>query len=143
MEEKVQEHKNQGPVLLFDGSCNLCSGSVVFVLKRERKNRIRFASLQSEVAQNLLAPLQVTDLPDSIVLIEEGEVFYRSAAALRVARKLKFPWPLLYGFIIVPRIIRDWLYDVIAENRYKWFGKRKECYIPQKETRHKFLDAQE
>lgn len=139
----LREHKIQRPVLLLDGYCNLCSGSVVFILKRERKDVFHFASLQSQAAQNLLTTLQISDPPDSIVLIEGGEVFYKSAAALRVARRLKFPWPLLYGLMIVPRFFRDWLYDVIAKNRYKWFGKRRACYMPQKETRHKFLDAQE
>jgi predicted DCC family thiol-disulfide oxidoreductase YuxK len=129
-------------VILFDGYCNLCSGSVVFILKRERGDVFRFASLQSEYAQSLLEERGIRDeAPDSIVLFEEDRYYCRSTAALRIARKLRCFWPLLYAFIIIPRFIRDPLYDWIARNRYRWFGKRSACYVPHREVAHKFLDG--
>ena len=101
----------------------------------------RFASLQSEAAGNLLEEYGLTEnVPDSIVLFEENQVFYQSTAALKVARRLKWPWPLLYGLIIVPKFIRDSIYNYIARKRYKWFGQREQCFIPSKDMNHKFLD---
>ena len=79
-------------------------------------------------------------LPDSIVLIDEGRLFTRSTAALRIARRLRFPWPLLYGLIVVPRPLRDFLYDWVARNRYRWFGKRDSCMLPTPELRARFLE---
>ena len=128
-------------VLLFDGYCNLCSGSVVFILKRERKDTFRFASLQSAFAQNLLEEYRINgEAPDSIILIENNKVYYQSTAALRIVKQLKWPWPLIYGLIIIPRFIRDPVYGFIARNRYKWFGKREQCFMPGKDMSYKFLD---
>lgn len=129
------------PIVLFDGYCNLCSGSVVFVLKRERGDVFRFASLQSDVAERLLSDLgRGEDVPDSIVLVEGENVYARSTAALRMAKRLRHLWPLLYVFILVPRFIRDPVYDWIARNRYKWFRRRSSCFVPTRDVRHKFLD---
>jgi predicted DCC family thiol-disulfide oxidoreductase YuxK len=128
------------PILLFDGYCNLCSGSVIFIIKREKRDIFRFASLQSKFAENFFSKLNSNEsIPDSIVLVQAGEVYYKSKAALKVARRLKFPWPLLYIFIVIPPFIRDWLYDFIAKRRYRWFGKKKQCFVPQKDMQHKFL----
>ena len=128
-------------VVLFDGYCNLCSGGVVFILKRERGDVFRFASLQSEYAQNLLKDLDIAgDAPDSIILVEDNHVYYRSGAALRIAKRLRHLWPLLYGFIIIPKFIRDPIYDWIARNRYRWFGKRDTCFMPDRNVKHKFLE---
>jgi predicted DCC family thiol-disulfide oxidoreductase YuxK len=128
------------PVLLFDGYCNLCSSSVVFVIKREKRDFFRFASLQSEFAENILKKLDVQDdIPDSLVLVEGSNLYFRSTAALRVAKKLKFPWYLFFVFIVVPPFMRDWVYDFIARQRYRWFGKKQQCFIPEKDVQHKFL----
>jgi len=128
-------------VVLFDGYCNLCSGGVVFILKRERGDVFRFASLQSEYAQNLLRDLGIADdAPDSIILVEASRVYYRSDAALRIARRLRHLWPLAYAFIIIPKFIRDPIYDWIARNRYRWFGKRDTCFMPDRNVKHKFKD---
>ena len=128
------------PVLLFDGYCNLCSGSVVFILKRERGDSLRFASLQSDYAKGLLERVGIRDeAPDSIILVEGDRYYYRSTAALRTARKLRRLWPLIYALVIVPRFIRDPLYDWIAKNRYRWFGKRTTCFVPSKDVSYKFL----
>ena len=129
------------PIVLFDGYCNLCSSSVVFVLKRERGDVFRFASLQSDFASRLLSDMGMEeDVPDSVVLVESGKVYTRSTAALLMARRLRFIWPALYVFILVPKFIRDPVYDWIARNRYRWFGKRSSCFVPNQDVRHKFLD---
>ena len=112
----------------------------MFILKRERGDVFRFASLQSEYAENLLKELGIADdAPDSIILVEGTRYYYRSDAALRIAKSLRHLWPLLYGFIIIPRFIRDPIYDWIARNRYRWFGKRNTCFMPDRGVKHKFL----
>lgn len=131
----------QKPVVLFDGYCNLCSGSVIFIVKRERGDAFRFASLQSDFAQNLISKLETQEnMPDSIVLIENNRIYTRSTAALRIVKRLRRLWPALYIFILIPRFIRDPIYDFVAKNRYRWFGKRSTCFIPDKDMNHKFLD---
>lgn len=132
---------NEHPVIFFDGFCNLCNGAVQFVIKRDRKNLFRFASLQSDYAAVALKKFDIEPAQgDSFVLLANGKVYQRSTAALKVARKLSGLWPLLYGFIIVPRFIRDAIYNWIARNRYKWFGKQDSCWVPTPELKQKFLD---
>jgi predicted DCC family thiol-disulfide oxidoreductase YuxK len=134
------ENKTAHPILLFDGLCNLCNGSVQFILKRDPNGIFRFASLQSEEAEALLE--QYEDKPeslDSVVLLEGEELYARSDAALRVARRLTGLWPLLYAFILIPRPIRDSIYNWIARNRYRWFGKQDQCMMPRPEWKHRFL----
>lgn len=127
-------------VVLFDGVCNLCNGSVRFIIERDPRARFQFAPLQSPAADRLIAAqADRASLPDSIVLVDEGRLYVRSAAALRIARGLRFPWPLAWVFILVPRPIRDWVYDLIARHRYAWFGKRDECMVPTPEVRGRFL----
>jgi predicted DCC family thiol-disulfide oxidoreductase YuxK len=128
-------------IILFDGICNVCSGAVQFVIKRDKKNHFRFASLQSPEGQKLL---KFNELPandfNSFILIEDEKVYTKSTGALRVTKNLSGLWPLLYGFIIVPKFLRDSIYDLIAKNRYKWFGKKDSCMIPTPEVRAKFLN---
>jgi predicted DCC family thiol-disulfide oxidoreductase YuxK len=128
------------PILLFDGVCNLCNASVQFVLKRDPEGRFRFASLQSEAAQELLAQFEhaPADL-STVVLIENGQLYTKSDAALRAARRLPGLWPLLYGFIILPRFLRNGVYDWIARNRYRWFGREEQCMLPRPEWKERFL----
>ena len=127
-------------IILFDGVCNLCSGSVNFVIKRDHKDVFRFAPLQEGVGLELMATYKIDPAKtDSIVLIENGKAYVKSTAALRAARYLPGLWPLLYGFMIVPRFIRNWVYDFIARNRYKWYGKQESCMMPTPELRAKFL----
>jgi predicted DCC family thiol-disulfide oxidoreductase YuxK len=132
------------PVILFDGVCNLCSSSVRFIVERDPAAHFRFASIQSEVGQKLmrehgLAPAVAGSDPTSIVLVADGRAFERSAAALRIARRLRFPWLLLYGFVVVPRFLRDAVYDFVARHRYRWFGKQDACMVPTPELRERFL----
>jgi len=128
-------------VILFDGVCNLCNGVVQFVIARDPTGRFRFAALQSDAARRLLGRRDPPrEWPDSIVLVEDGGVFTRSTAALRVARGLRFPWPLAYVFVGVPRPLRDRVYDIVARNRYRWFGRRDACMLPTPELRARFVD---
>ncbi len=130
-------------IILFDGLCNLCNSSVQFVIKHDPKAVYRFASLQSEVGQKLLLDngISITnnDL-SSFILLENNIVFTESTAALRVARNLNGLLPLLYFAIIIPLLIRNAVYKFISKNRYKWFGKRNECWIPTVDLKNRFLD---
>ena len=131
-------------IVLFDGVCNLCNASVNFVLDRDPRDRFRFAPLQSRLGQRLLRQLELsTNTIDTIVLIEHNRVYLRSTAALRIARCLKWPWPLLFTLIVIPKIVRDLIYNWIAKNRIRWFGGRDSCRIPTPELRHRFLDDPE
>ena len=125
--------------ILFDGVCNLCNGFVRFVIARDRSAHFRFGALSSPAAQELLRAAGVHTPPDSIVLLEDGRVHFRSDAALRVARRLPFPWPLAFALTIVPRVVRDGVYDFIAARRYRWFGRREVCMVPTPELRRRFL----
>ncbi|MDX1578795.1 MAG: thiol-disulfide oxidoreductase DCC family protein [Gemmatimonadota bacterium] len=134
-----------GPILLFDGRCNLCSGTVNFVLPRDPEGRIRFASLQSEVGRELLEEAGVEppgedEDPESLVLLEDGAAHTESEAALRVAEKLQAPWPLFTVFRILPRALRDPVYRWVARNRYRWFGRLDSRFVPRDEVRDRFLD---
>ncbi len=132
-------------IILFDGVCNLCNSSVNFIIDRDKAGNFKFSALQSVEARPYLeragkSPDELDAVLQSLVLIE-GENFYtRSTAALRIARRLDGLWPLAYGFIIIPKFIRDKAYDWVARNRYKWFGRLDACRIPTPELRKRFLD---
>ena len=129
------------PIILFDGVCNLCNGSVQFVLNRDRAGYFKYASLQSESGQELLKKYGLpTDDYNSFVLVEGERVYTQSTAALRVARNLEGAWKILYAFIIIPEFIRDAVYSLIARNRYRIFGKRESCMLPQPEWKSRFLE---
>ena len=129
-------------LILFDGVCNLCNSSVLFVIKRDKKEVFMYAPLQSEVGKQLIETYNIdTSYIDSIILYNpEKGVFYKSTAALKVASELTFPTNLLSVFLIIPNFIRNWVYDFIAKNRYKWYGKKDACMIPTPELKSKFLD---
>ena len=127
-------------MILFDGVCNLCNGYVQFVIGRDPLARFQFAPLQSGAADRLLGRREARgDLPDSIFLVQDGRVFTRSAAALRILRGLRFPWPLAFALIVVPRPLRDWIYDRVALNRYALFGRSQSCMMPTPESAARFL----
>jgi predicted DCC family thiol-disulfide oxidoreductase YuxK len=129
-------------VILFDGVCNLCNTLVQFVIARDPEARFQFAALQSESGRRILRERGVGEPhPDSLVLVASTGVFVRSTAALRIARQLRPPWPLAYGLIAVPRPLRDWAYNLIANRRYEWFGRRQTCMIPTPDLRARFLDS--
>jgi len=127
-------------VILFDGVCNLCNGSVVFIIKRDKKDVFRFAAIQSVEGQKLIEKHQIdTTKVDSILLLDGDNYDAKSTAALKIARHLKGGYPLLYGFMILPAFFRNWVYDIIARYRYNWFGKKESCMIPTPELKGKFL----
>ncbi|MEW5927897.1 MAG: thiol-disulfide oxidoreductase DCC family protein [Gemmatimonadota bacterium] len=130
----------KGAVVLFDGVCNLCNGSVQFIVRHDPAGRFRFASLQSEAGQALLRRhgLDPTDL-FSVILVEGGRAYARSDAALRIARGLTGPWRAAGALRAVPRPLRDAAYGWVARNRYRWFGKQEACMIPTPELRARFL----
>jgi len=135
----LTKEKPGKPIILFDGFCNLCSASVVFVLKREKKDIFRFASLQSKTGKKLIEKYTDKTEEDSVILLENQKLFTKSQAVLRIARHLKFPWDLSFFFVIVPPFIRNFFYDVIAKHRKKWFGSRSSCYFPGEDLSYKFL----
>ena len=127
-------------IILFDGVCNLCNSSVNFVIKHDKKNRYRFAALQSDIGKDLVNQFGIDpNETDSIILIKGQKHYIRSSAALRVAKGLSGGYPLFYVFMIIPTFIRNWVYDYIAKNRYKWYGKRESCMIPTEELKSRFL----
>jgi predicted DCC family thiol-disulfide oxidoreductase YuxK len=127
--------------VLFDGVCNLCNGAVNFIIDRDPSGYFRFAPLQSDVAERLLAETDAADATlDTIVLVEDGTAYVRSTAALRIARRLSGPWPLFYAFLAVPRPLRDAVYDWVAAHRYRWFGRREQCRVPTPDLKARFLD---
>ena len=126
--------------ILFDGVCNFCNSSLNYVIARDPDGYFKFAALQSEAGERLTREHGIdTANVDSVVLIENGRSYVRSAAALRITKKLGFPVSLLYIFILIPRPIRDLLYDAFAKRRYKFFGERDACMMPTPEIRARFL----
>lgn len=129
------------PILLFDGVCNLCNGAVQFIIKRDPKAKFYFAALQSDTGQQLLRDFQLTDeYLTTLVLVEDGKVYLRSSAVLRIARNLNGLWPLAYVFMVIPRPIRDAVYNWVGSNRYRWFGKEESCMIPTPDLKSRFLN---
>ena len=129
-----------GPLVLYDGTCGLCNRSVQLILRHDRRGRFRFAALQSELGQALLARHGLpVDALDTVVLVEDGRAWTKSAAALRIARGMDRPWPLLRMLGIVPRPVRDFFYDRLANNRYRIFGRVDACMLPPPEVRARFL----
>ena len=148
---------HERPVVLFDGVCNLCTASVDFILRWERRPLHLFGSLQSEAARDLLRTLPPRrndagtpanelerdsgDDPSSIVLIDEAGVHTQSTAALRISRHLRAPWSWLYALLLIPRPLRDGVYRFIARHRYAWFGRRDACRVPTPELQSRFIDS--
>jgi predicted DCC family thiol-disulfide oxidoreductase YuxK len=133
---------SKNPLILFDGVCNLCNSSVQYVIKHDPHRLFRFASLQSAFGQKILSDY---DLPlneyNSFILFNDNKIYTRSTAALLVSKKLKGFIKSLYIFIIVPKFIRDAMYNIIAKNRYKWFGKKQVCWLPSPELKSLFLNS--
>jgi len=131
---------NKKPIILFDGVCNLCNKAVQIVIKHDPQGKFLFASLQSGEGQKLLQQYQLpVNNFTSFILIQNGKAYTKSTGALTVARQISGWWKLLYIFITVPKLIRDPVYNWIANNRYKWFGKKDECMIPTPQLKARFL----
>ena len=132
--------KNNHKIILFDGVCNLCNASVNFVIKRDKKDTFRFAALQSEIGKELTSKFNIDSTKtDSIVLIDIDKCYVKSTAALYITKSLSGGYPLLFSFIIIPSFLRNWVYDFVAKNRYRWYGKRDVCMVPTPELKKKFL----
>lgn len=129
-------------LVLFDGHCNLCSATVRFIVKRDRRHRFRFAPLTGPTAQRALSTIRGRDLPDSILFFENGVMHERSAAALSISRYMDGAWPIFYAFMIFPRPIRDAVYELVARKRYQWFGRKETCWLPQPGWNEWFPDMQ-
>jgi predicted DCC family thiol-disulfide oxidoreductase YuxK len=129
------------PIVLFDGVCNFCNAGVNFLIDHDARQRLRFAALQSATGQRLLRRfgLRTTDF-DTLVLVEGRHCYLRSTAALRIAAHLEAPWRFLVALLLVPTFLRDCAYEVLARNRYRWFGRSESCRVPTPELRQRFLD---
>ncbi|MDG1730432.1 MAG: DCC1-like thiol-disulfide oxidoreductase family protein [Algibacter sp.] len=129
-------------LILFDGVCNLCNGAVNYVIKHDKSNLFMFTALQSDIGKKIIEHYNIDTIKlDSILLYTPKKgIHYKSTAALKVASKLGFPINILVIFLIVPKVIRNWVYDFIAKNRYKWYGKKDACMIPTPELKNKFLE---
>ena len=126
-------------IVLFDGVCHMCNGVVRFTIKKDPKKHFLFVPLQSKKGRVLLRKYKLPKDTSTIILIEEDKIYTKSTAFLRIMKKLNGTWPALFGFTIIPRFLRDAVYDVIAKNRYKWFGKMKTCPVPPPEWKGRFL----
>ena len=126
-------------IILFDGVCNLCSASVRFVIKRDQKKAFQFASLQSDFAMKALQRIEISNSVKTIVFLKGEKIYFRSDAALEISKDLNGLWPLLYVFKVIPRFIRDAVYNFISRHRYQWFGKTDECWLPSPELSSRFV----
>ncbi|WPR73812.1 thiol-disulfide oxidoreductase DCC family protein [Algoriphagus sp. NG3] len=127
-------------IIFFDGVCNLCNASIDFVIRRDKKDRFLVGALQDDFSRKILSGFEVEeDYLDSLVLLEKGRIYYKSTAALKIARNLSGLWPALYPIIILPKFLRDPIYNWIGANRYRWFGKKNTCRLPTPEEKSKFL----
>lgn len=130
------------PVILFDGVCNLCNASVQFIIKHDKKSVFRFTSLQSEFGKRIIEKHDLaTKNIDSVMLLENNAVQLKSTAALQIAKRLGGIYSALYVFIIIPKFMRDSIYDFVARNRYHWFGKQESCMIPKPELKKLFIES--
>lgn len=133
----------ENPVILFDGVCNLCEWTVQLVIRNDRKRLFRFASLQSEDAQRVLEQYHYQhDGLSSVLLVTDGVVYRKSRAALQIARRMDGAWPLFYYlFFLVPAPLADLVYDFVGNRRYRWFGRKEACWVPDEDLRSRFLDG--
>ncbi|EKN89428.1 PF04134 family protein [Leptospira interrogans str. 2003000735] len=137
----MQSEVFKDPIVFFDGICNLCNSVVLFFLDRNRKGNLKFVSLQSMAAERILGKkVGLNDSPSSILFLEDGILYQKSNAILKISAHLCFPWNIFPLFKWVPGCIRDYIYDWIARNRYRWFGRLEICRIPDPSLKHRFLD---
>ena len=135
-----------GPIVLFDGVCNLCAGAVRFIIRRDRRGRFRFAALQSDVGRRILTAARIEtpgpgEPPQSLILFARGKAYRSSTAALLILAGLGRAWPFVAAFLVIPAPLRNLVYRFVARNRYRWFGRKTVCEIPQTDEGWRFLDA--
>jgi predicted DCC family thiol-disulfide oxidoreductase YuxK len=130
------------PVILFDGVCNLCNGFVQFIIKRDAKAKFRFAALQSDFAKEELQKRNINpNIINTVIFLDKELTYTQSTAALEIAKTLGKGWQLFYPLIFLPTFFRDYLYKIVAKNRYKWFGQKDSCMVPTPELKSRFLDS--
>ncbi len=138
---KRTSNQSEPIVLLIDGHCNMCHGLAKFVVGRDKRAVFRFASLQSELGRRLLKEGGMPeDALETFVMVDNGKYYTKSTAALRIGRKLGWPWSVAYPAIVVPRFVRDRVYRFVARRRYRWFGRSESCLLPTPEMRSRFLE---
>lgn len=130
---------DNNPILLFDGVCNFCNSWVNFIIRHDKKNKFRFSTLQSETGKKLLKEYKISEKDDTAVLIFKGKAYIKSSMGLHVLYHIGGVYSIPFIFVLVPEYIRDFYYEIIARNRYKWWGKENECMIPTPEVKNKFL----
>jgi len=131
----------QEKIIVFDGECNLCNRWVKFVLKHDLEHKFKFCALQSKTGKKISANfLKGSTELKTIIFINGNHMYVQSTAALYIFRHLTGIWRFMYVFVSIPKFIRDFFYNIISKNRYKWFGKAKTCYVPSKENKSRFLD---
>ena len=129
------------PIILFDGVCNYCNAIINFIIRQDKKKIFRFATLQSNFGQKFLKEKNLpTETFETFLLLDKEKLYKKSVAALRLYNKLPWYWKWTQLFWIVPKFIRDWVYSIIAKNRYRWFGKRETCMVPTAELKERFLE---
>jgi predicted DCC family thiol-disulfide oxidoreductase YuxK len=135
----MSELKDKG-IVLFDGVCNFCNSSINFMIRNDSTDYFRFLTLQSEKGKKIVERYNLDpENLQTVILLENGKIYTRSTAALRIAKKLRGAWKLFYAFVIVPTFIRDFFYNIIAKNRYRWWGQKDACMVPTPDVRKKFL----
>lgn len=126
-------------IVFYDGDCVLCSKTVIFLLKADKKKRLKFAPLSGSTSKSL--SIADADLKEStVVFYNNGKKIYRSTAVLKIAQQLSMPWPLFSFFLLIPSFIRDYIYNIVGRNRYRWFGKNTACFVKQPHYEDRFLD---
>ena len=137
--KKMVANQHNSKIILFDGVCKICDRSMLFIIKRDPNKKFVFASLQSDIGQDLVDKYSLPDDMETMILIE-GDVFYiQSDAVLRIVKELNGLWPILGVFDKLPRAIRDYAYKKFSMNRYRLFGKKEQCELPSAEVRSRFL----
>lgn len=137
----MQHNQTNNPIVLFDGVCNLCNSTVLWIIKHDPKRQFRFASLQGDYGQQILKQFHLPpDALNSFILLKDNQIYTKSTGALKVAKALNGLWSMLYIFIIIPAFIRNSVYDLIAKNRYHWFGKKESCAFPSPALKDLFYD---
>ncbi len=135
----MPSEKINHPILLFDGICNYCNNWVNFIIRHDPKKKFRFAALQSDAGKRIIKQYNISEKEESVVLIYNGKVYLKSSAGLHILYHVGGIYALAFMFIIVPEYVRDFYYDIIARNRYKWWGKRESCMIPTEDIKERFL----
>jgi predicted DCC family thiol-disulfide oxidoreductase YuxK len=135
----LQQVPDHNRIVFYDGDCVLCSKTVIFLLKADKKKRLRFAPLSGSISKSL-SIAKADKQESSVVFYNNGNLYYKSTAVLKIAEQLPFPWLLFSIFFLIPTFIRDYIYRVIARNRYKWFGKNTSCFLKHPNYGDRFLD---